>query len=66
MSFLMPPIAMICPSCLSGGLGPAYLVAFAICGLFFVAAALVLFWASRNGRLDGLEDTKYKMLQDDD
>jgi nitrogen fixation-related uncharacterized protein len=56
----------MCPSCLSGGLGPGYLAAFAICVLFFLAAGLALFWASRSGRLDNLEDIKHRMMQDGD
>lgn len=56
----------MCPSCLSGGIGPGYIMAFVICAVFFLVAAGVLFWSSRNGRLDGLEDTKYAMLRDED
>ncbi len=56
----------MCPSCLSGGLGPGYMMAFVICGVFFMLAIGVLFWSSRNGRLDSLEDTKYAMLHDED
>jgi len=55
----------MCPSCLTGGLGPAYLAAFAICILFFVTAGMAMVWASRSGRLEGLEESKYKMLNDD-
>lgn len=57
---------MICPSCLSGGIGPGYIMAFIICGLFFVLAFGTLFWASRDGRLESLEDTKFAMLRDDE
>jgi len=57
---------MICPSCISDGIGPGYIMAFIMCGLFFVVAALVMFWASKNGRLENLEDTKFKMLQDEE
>lgn len=57
---------MICPSCLSGGIGPGYIMAFIICGLFFVLAFVTLFWASRGGRLEALEDTKFAMLRDDE
>ncbi len=56
----------MCPSCLSGGIGPGYIAAFIICVLFFTAAAGSLWWASRNGRLDDLEDSKYAMLKDED
>ena len=56
---------MMCPNCISGGLGPGWYIAFAICILFFAVAALVMFWASRTGRLQDLESTKYKMLQDE-
>ena len=56
----------MCPSCLSGGLGPAYIAAFVICGLFFVVAFGAMMWASKNGQLEGLEDTKYRMLRDED
>lgn len=56
----------MCPSCLSGGIGPAYIAAFTICGLFFVIAFGAMFWASRNGMLDNLEESKYKMLQSEE
>ncbi len=41
-------------------------MAFTICGLFFLLGLGVLFWASRNGRLDGLDETKFAMLQDEE
>lgn len=56
---------MICPSCLSGGIGPGYIAAFAICVLFFLIAFGAMFWASKSGRLEGLENAKHKMLSDD-
>lgn len=57
---------MNCPGCLTTGLGPGYIASFTICGLFFILGLGVLFWASRNGKLDGLDDTKFAMLQDED
>lgn len=57
---------MNCPSCLSGGIGPGYIAAFAICILFFLIAFVGMFWASRNGMLENLEETKYRMLQDEE
>lgn len=56
----------MCPSCLSGGIGPGYIMAFAICGLFFFVAMAIMFWASKTGRLEGAEISKYKMLQDEE
>lgn len=56
----------MCPSCLAAGIGPGYIAAFAICGLFFVIAAGVMLWASKNGQLEGLEESKYKMLTDEE
>jgi nitrogen fixation-related uncharacterized protein len=56
----------MCPSCLSGGIGPGYLAAFAICILFFLLAFVGMFWASRNGKLENLEESKFRMLHDDD
>jgi len=56
----------MCPSCLSGGLGPGYIAAFAICILFFVVAFMAMIWASRKGMLDNLEDTKFNMLAVED
>lgn len=56
----------MCPSCLSGALGPGYIAAFAICILFFLIAFGAMIWASKNGRLEGLEDTKFRMLRDED
>lgn len=55
----------MCPSCLSGSLGPAYIAAFAICILFFLVAAIAMMWASKNGHLENLEDSKFKMLDQD-
>lgn len=55
----------MCPSCLSGGIGPGYIAAFAICVLFFLLAFGAMFLASRNGKLDDLEESKFRMLQDD-
>ncbi len=55
----------MCPSCLSGDIGPGYVAAFAICVLFFLIAAGAMWWANNSGQLDGLEDTKFKMLQDE-
>jgi nitrogen fixation-related uncharacterized protein len=56
----------MCPSCLSGGIGPGYLAAFAICILFFLIAFVAMMWASRNGKLADLEETKFSMLRDKD
>jgi nitrogen fixation-related uncharacterized protein len=56
---------MMCPNCLSGGLGPGWYAAFAICILFFLLAGVAMFWASKSGRLQNLESAKHKMLQDD-
>ena len=55
----------MCPSCLSGGIGPGYIAAFVICGLFFLIAFIAMIWASRSGKLDDLEDSKLRMLHDD-
>lgn len=55
----------MCPSCLSGAIGPGYIAAFIICALFFLLAFVAMFWASRNGKLSGLEEAKYKMLNED-
>ncbi|MDX2085939.1 MAG: cbb3-type cytochrome oxidase assembly protein [Candidatus Melainabacteria bacterium] len=55
----------MCPACLSGGIGPAYIAAFAICILFFLIAGISMLWASKNGHLEGLEDAKYRMLDDE-
>lgn len=56
----------MCPSCLSGDIGPGYIAAFAICLLFFLVAFGCMFWASRNGKLDDLEDSKYRMLRNEE
>lgn len=57
---------MNCPACLTGPLGVGFYAAFAVCALFFLIAVGALFWASKTGRLSNLEDTKYKMLQDNE
>ena len=54
----------MCPSCLSGGIGAGYMAAFAVCVLFFIIAIGAMVWASRSGMLDGLEDSKHRMLED--
>ncbi|MBY0405725.1 MAG: cbb3-type cytochrome oxidase assembly protein CcoS [Cyanobacteria bacterium] len=54
----------MCPSCLSGAIGPGYIAAFAICILFFLISAGVMAWASKNGQLEDLEESKFKMLED--
>lgn len=41
------------------------MAAFAICILFFVIAGGVMLWASKTGHLDNLEESKYKMLEDE-
>lgn len=56
----------MCPNCYPAGsaLASGYIIALAICGIFFVAAVASMFLASKTGHLDDLEDTKFKMLQD--
>ena len=56
----------MCPSCLSGGIGPGYIAAFAICIMFFLIAFGGMLWASKSGMLEDLEDTKFRMLQEED
>ena len=55
----------MCPSCLSGGIGPGYIAAFAICVLFFILAFAAMLWASRSGKLENLEDAKLRMMSQD-
>jgi nitrogen fixation-related uncharacterized protein len=57
---------MNCPSCLTGALGPAWIAAFSICILFFITGGLALLWANRSGHMANLEQSKFKMLNDDD
>lgn len=54
----------MCPSCLSGGIGAGYIAAFAICALFFLIGGGALLWSSASGRLENLEESKFKMLED--
>jgi nitrogen fixation-related uncharacterized protein len=56
----------MCPNCFPSlqGIAPGYIVALFICILFFVTAVGAMFFASRSGYLDDLEDTKYRMLED--
>lgn len=56
----------MCPSCLSGGIGPGYIAAFTICILFFLLAFGAMLWASKSGKLENLEDSKFRMLRDED
>ncbi len=56
----------MCPNCFPAlsALSPGYIIALLICALFFVGAVGAMFIASRSGRLEALEDTKYRMLDD--
>lgn len=55
----------MCPNCFpSIGLSSGYTIALTICVLFFAVAVGAMFFASKTGYLDNLEDTKYRMLDD--
>lgn len=56
----------MCPNCFPSlqSLAPGYVLALAICALFFAVALGAMFVASRTGRLEDLEDSKYRMLED--
>ena len=56
----------MCPNCFPASqvLAPGYIIALTICGLFFVIAVGSMFMASRSGRLENLEETKFRMLDD--
>ncbi len=56
----------MCPNCYpaSQGLATGYVLALGVCVFFFVIAVAGMFFASKTGRLDNLEDTKYRMLDD--
>jgi hypothetical protein len=57
----------MCPNCFPAldSIAPGYILALLVCALFFVLAVGGMFIASRTGKLDNLEDTKYRMLLDD-
>jgi cbb3-type cytochrome oxidase maturation protein len=57
----------MCPNCIlnQAGLMPGLYVAFGICGLFFVAALVAMFWAFKAGQFDDMEEAKYEMMGDD-
>jgi cbb3-type cytochrome oxidase maturation protein len=56
----------MCPNCILNqvGLAPGVYVAFAVCGVFFVAALAAMWWAFRNGEFDDIEASKFEMLDD--
>lgn len=56
----------MCPNCFPAlqSLAPGYLLALIICALFFVVAIGAMMVASRTGRLENLEEAKYRMLDD--
>lgn len=56
----------MCPNCFpsSQALAPGYMIALTICGLFFIIAVAAMMWASGSGRLENLEETKFRMLDD--
>lgn len=56
----------MCPNCYPAtqALAPGYMIALLICGLFFIGAVAAMYLTSRSGHLEGLEDTKYRMLDD--
>jgi nitrogen fixation-related uncharacterized protein len=56
----------MCPNCFpaAGTIPQGLIYALFICVLFFVVAVVAMFVASRNGQLDDLEESKYRMLDD--
>lgn len=56
----------MCPNCILNqvGLSPGVYVAFAICGIFFVAAIAAMWWAFKSGEFDDIESSKFEMLDD--
>ncbi|MBI4532732.1 MAG: cbb3-type cytochrome oxidase assembly protein [Candidatus Melainabacteria bacterium] len=56
----------MCPNCILNqvGLAPGVYVAFAVCGIFFVAAIFAMLWAFKNGDFDDIESSKFDMLND--
>lgn len=58
----------MCPNCILNqvGLAPGVYVAFAICGIFFVAAMAAMWWAFKNGEFEDIESSKFDMLDDID
>jgi hypothetical protein len=55
----------MCPNCFpSLGISPGYIVAFFVCILFFGVGLVAMIAANRSGRMTGLEETKYSMLED--
>lgn len=56
----------MCPNCFpaTSNIAVGYWMALTICALFFVVAVGVMLFASRSGRLDNLEETKFRMLED--
>ena len=57
----------MCPNCIlnQAGLQPGLYVAFAICGIFFVAGIAAMWWAFRNGEFEDIESSKFEMLDED-
>ena len=58
----------MCPNCILNqtGLQPGLYIAFAVCGIFFVAGVAAMWWAFRNGEFDDIEASKFDMLDDGD
>ena len=56
----------MCPNCILNqvGLAPGVYVAFAVCGVFFVAAIFAMLWAFKSGEFDDIESSKFEMLDD--
>ncbi len=57
----------MCPNCILNqvGFSPGLWVAFGVCAVFFVAAAVAMWWAYQNGEFDDIEGSKFEMMDDE-
>ena len=56
----------MCPNCIlnQSPLDTGLYVAFGICVIFFIMAVWAMWWAIGNGEFEGIESTKFDMLDD--
>lgn len=58
----------MCPNCVlnQAPLDTGLLVAFGICGLFFIVGVWAMWWAMGNGEFEDIEASKFEMMDDDE
>lgn len=58
----------MCPNCVlnQAPLDTGLLVAFGVCGLFFIVGVWAVWWAMGNGEFEDIESSKFDMMDDEE